>query len=209
LRYSFFSMYKFTIAVSIFASISFASQAINTIDTIEKVKPVKRTESIEIITVTGSQPLKYFRKQFQQAEEDLFDALNALDFEESFKIECGDKRKSFSRIKRRVCEPKFVDGITYEMTRLAMSPPRELKDHLYRLPTRTSIENKISAKHKVHLAKVRKAVESSSELQLKLLNLNKAKYVLEQKKKEVFGENMVSTKTIKNFENITQNKEPK
>lgn len=52
-------------------------------------------------TVTGSRSMVFFKKQFLQAQDDFFAALNALALEESYKIECDRKRNSFSRVKRR------------------------------------------------------------------------------------------------------------
>jgi hypothetical protein len=208
LQNSFVSSKKLILTAMFLASISFASQASKTNETNEKINLVEPSESIEIITVVGSQPLKVLKLRFQQAEEDFFGALNALAFEESYKIECRQKKKTHSRIQRRVCEPKYVDMINYQMTNFTLtSQGGLLEDRIERVPSTLVIEKAVTAKHKDHLVKVRETVENSSELQAKLLYLTKAKRALEIKKMEVFGENAASMEIIKSIDSITRAEE--
>lgn len=170
---------------------SFTALAINTSSTdAQKNKP---EQEIEIITITGSQPLHFFRAQLEAAENDFYAALNEMMDDESFKISCKMKKDSFSHIiDRRVCEPKYVSEIKYLLTQTALRGRAQLankfQDKLYKLPTRAALNNRFNKARKEHLAAVRKQVENNPDLQQKLLNVNKAKYSFNKKHMEEFGD---------------------
>lgn len=156
-------------------------------------------QAVEIITVTGSRPLGFFREQFIQAEDDFFAAYNHLVREDEFKIECKVKVRSFSHISRRSCEPKYVNIITSEMTQQSLgygSRRDEVLGRLSKKDNRRTIEKAIAKKRKKHLANVKELVSTNPKLQQELLHLNQAKYALEQKKIDVFGEDWVAKEAI-------------
>lgn len=149
-------------------------------------------ESIEIITITGERSLAFFRQQFDQAQSDFFAAINALPLDDSYEISCERKANSFSRIKRKICEPKYVGEIEYELTQQAIGDRIDLEKNLNRLVSDGVLKNSVDAKREKHLAALSTAIRKSPELQQKLLNLNQARYSLEQKKVEVFGETLAA-----------------
>ncbi|GAB5382353.1 MAG: hypothetical protein Alis3KO_38120 [Aliiglaciecola sp.] len=187
--------FKISLLFSTFLFINFSSQALM-VNQSSTAETEENAESIEIITITANRSLAFFRQQHRQAEDEFFAALNALALDDSYEIKCERKNNSFSRIKRRVCEPKYVDEIKFELTQLAVVGRAELQrrfqDGLYKLPSRGVIKNSVNAKRKKHLAALSKVIENNPELQQKLINLNKANYSLEQKKAEVFGKELTA-----------------
>lgn len=170
---------------------TFSASAINTSEV--NAQQNQPEPEIEIITITGSQPLHFFRDQLEFAEDNFYAALNEMMDDESFKIDCKMKKNSFSHITdRRVCEPKYVSEIKYLLTQTALRGRAQLsnrfQDQLYKLPTRAALNNRFVKARKLHLAAVRKHVENSPELQQKLLNVNKAKYSFNKKHLETFGD---------------------
>lgn len=152
-------------------------------------------KQVEVITVTGNRPIAFFRDQFQQAEQEFFALYNAKETNDEFKIECGAEKRSFSHVARNTCEPRYVEQTIYEMTQEALeigSKRQGLQGQLQNLSSRRAIELKLKAKRKKHLASLRSIVEQNPDLQLKLLHLNQAKYALEKKRAEHFGEDLVS-----------------
>jgi hypothetical protein len=134
--------------------------------------------------------------------------LNVSVSEEAYEIDCRLKRKAFTRIRVRVCEPKYAADITYESTNIALGVVGLIDDNLAgRFAEGLSAEMKISKEHINHLGFVREVVRNSPELQAKLLHLVKAQFSLEQTKIKFFGENAAYTQMTKNIESITQTKE--
>ena len=152
-------------------------------------------QKVEVITVTGNRPIAFFRDQFQKAEQEFFALYNAKEMNDEFRIECGAQKHSFSHLARNVCEPKYIEQTIYEMTQEALeigSKRQGLQGQLQNLSSRRAIELKLKSKRKKHLASLRSIVEQNPDLQLKLLHLNQAKYALEKKRAEKFGEDLVS-----------------
>ncbi|GAB5382354.1 MAG: hypothetical protein Alis3KO_38130 [Aliiglaciecola sp.] len=183
---------KASIAVSSVFLFSLSSQALMVYQS-AAVNVQDDKQSIEIITITGERSLAFFRQQFVQTQKDFFDAINALQLDDSYEISCERKTNSFSRIKRKVCEPKYVEEIRYDLTQQAIGDRAELDKNLNRLVSDGVLQNSVNAKRKIHLAALSKAIRNNPDLQQKLLNLNKARYSLEQKKVEVFGKSLAAT----------------
>lgn len=171
--------------------VTYSASAINTSEA--DAQQSQTEKEIEIITITGSQPLHFFREQLEFAEDNFYAALNEMMDDESFKIDCKTKKNSFSHITdKRVCEPKYVSEIKYLLTQTALRGRAQLanrfQNQLYKLPTRAALQNRFAKARKQHLAAVRKHVENSPELQQMLLNVNKAKYSFNKKHLETFGD---------------------
>lgn len=198
---------KFSTLLSALLVFSLPAIAYTPNQTITPEAETEEQQSIEIITVTGLRSLGFFRKQYRQAEEDFFDAINALALDQSFNIKCENKNHSFSRIQKRVCEPKYVNDIKYELIQLALGGRAEISSSMYKLSTRGEKRNQVMAERKKHLAALQKSLENNPELQALLLNVNKAKYSLEQKKIEVFGEEYASAavKNVKQTQEFVEN----
>lgn len=66
----------------------------------------------EIIQVIGQRPLNYFRKLYNQYENQFWDSYNALVEDPSMRMECRSERRSLqTRVTVKVCQPVFVSLI--------------------------------------------------------------------------------------------------
>ena len=69
-------------------------------------------EDIEVVEVVGRKPIIFYKKQYQKAVFDFYDAFNSITTESLFKVECKSRlRKSFTRIKTRQCHPNYISHI--------------------------------------------------------------------------------------------------
>ncbi|WP_395342652.1 hypothetical protein PN836_001490 [Ningiella sp. W23] len=153
----------------------------------------------EIITVTGERPLSFFRDQYVKAQDEFFESLNNYTENDSFKIDCEMDKRAFTNIYERECQPRYVDEIIYTMNQKSLdfgSDRRGLLDKIQNLPSNNSIYLEIQDTRKKHLAHVKNIVKSTPEVQQKLLQFNQARYSLEQKRIETFGEKLASDKSV-------------
>ncbi|GAB5382355.1 MAG: hypothetical protein Alis3KO_38140 [Aliiglaciecola sp.] len=188
-----------TFSLVLFSSVSLA---VNTHETpVEQVSNNAESSQVEIITVTGERPLSFFRNQFKLAENDFFTALNNLTDQEEFKIVCDNTARTFTHVSLRACQPKYVKMVKTELTEFALNTGSRREGSFQKfqnLPSKRKVDQKLAKKRKEHLEHVKSLVKNNPDIQLKLLNLNKAKYSLEQKRVEFFGERWVSQTVMAN-----------
>lgn len=182
-----------TFSLVLFSSVSLA---VNTNKTpFEQTRYHNETSPMEVITVTGERPLSFFRNQFRLAEEDFFAALNSLTDQEEFKIVCDKTARTFTHVSLRACQPKYVKIIKAQLVEFAINTGSRRGASIQKfqdLPSKRKVDQALAKKRKEHLAHVKELVKGNPDIQEKLLNLNKAKYSLEQKRVEIFGERWVS-----------------
>jgi len=153
------SKYIPVLSIAILFFFSLSSHAINA--TGINGENANTNTNVEIITVTGSRPLDFFRKQLRESEQAFYYSLNDMTDEDEFKIECDIKKNSFSKVASRVCQPKYIELIKYELNQDALqrgSARKGIQDKIKNLPSRRMLERKIAKKRKEHLANVKTLV---------------------------------------------------
>ena len=70
----------------------------------EEISP----EAVEEITVYGERSIIVLRKEFELAQENMFELFNTLNSDDEFDIECEYEQRLGSRRWHHVCTPKFA-----------------------------------------------------------------------------------------------------
>lgn len=68
-------------------------------------------EPLEEVIVHGRK-LAELRKELHQAEDQFFSVFNSLNSDDDYDVRCGERAPVGSRIKRRVCEARFVGELS-------------------------------------------------------------------------------------------------
>ena len=84
----------------------------------EPVLAEETSGTIEEVIVLGSKSLVKLRHEMYRAEEALYDLFNSFNTDDDFYIRCYKEAPTGSKIKRRVCRPKFVGELIAEETQM-------------------------------------------------------------------------------------------
>ena len=91
---------------------------------------------IESIEVTGKKPLSLLKKDFIKAEDNFYNAYNALVKDREMQMDCKMQSiHDFTRVKKRICVPNFFETIKSD----------EMDKAVDRIGGRTSISNIMNA----------------------------------------------------------------
>jgi hypothetical protein len=91
---------------------------------------------IESIEVIGKKPLSLLKKDFIKAEDNFYDAYNALVKDREMQMNCKMQSiHDFTRVKKRICVPNFFETIRSD----------EMDKAVDRIGGRTSISNIMNA----------------------------------------------------------------
>lgn len=132
-------------------------------------------KDIEVIGVVGERSLLYFKDQLLKAEMDFYDAYNALDIDEKFRVVCRRENRPGSRIKDDVCYPQYV------LQRMAQETQEALLSGLP-YPDLDDIEFAVREEREESMAYVEKVVTENPHLIEKLIVMNQKKQKYEEMK---------------------------
>lgn len=142
----------------------------------------QESQEYERIQVTGQLPTSYYRTMLHKAEDNFFDMFNALSEKEEFQVTCERKANhGFTRLKKRVCEAKFVsmiDADDIESSQRLQSSRRSLVTNKL---SRTKKYKEMAKKQATYMAKL---INSNEKLRLEYLKLADAKQKFENSKNQ-------------------------
>jgi hypothetical protein len=91
-------------------------------DTTEQDSPPAQDESIDEVTVYGTQSLHNLRIELHGAEEKVFAMFNELNLDDAYDIHCEDEIPFGSLTKRRLCVPNFLREASTNNDRYSWMP---------------------------------------------------------------------------------------
>lgn len=160
-----------------------ASEALDPKDIVlssDDVNP-KVKDNIEIIGVFARTPLLFFKKEMERAELDFYESFNAIADEDKFRVKCRLEAKVASRIKKRVCYPRYVLDRMAQETQNALSSGSPF-------PTLEEIEFLVKRDKEEALLYAEKIVKDNPELLKKLIKMNEKQEKYQSKRAEYFDD---------------------
>ena len=157
----------------------------NSIFASENIQENKTEENLEspdsLITIYGDRPISFYKRKVRLAENTLFDLYNELTEVDEFKVICKKRQHSFSKLRTRTCESKFVSKLTYKYQKQASSTTSK------RRSGGSSSNSVLNAKKNAEMQEKRKQqiedfgklVNSNQKLREHFEELNNAKKLLE------------------------------
>lgn len=138
-------------------------------------------DNIEIIGVFAQTPLLFFKKQMEIAELDFYESFNAIADEDKFRVKCRLEAKVGSRIKKRVCYPRYVLDRMAQETQNALSSGSPY-------PTLEEIEFLVKRDKEEALVYAENIVKENPELLQKLVKMNEKQEKYQSKRTEYFDD---------------------
>lgn len=138
-------------------------------------------DNIEIIGVFAQTPLLFFKKEMEIAELDFYESFNAIADEDKFRVKCRLEAKVGSRIKKRVCYPRYVLDRMAQETQNALSSGSPY-------PTLEEIEFLVKRDKEEALLYAEKIVKENPELLQKLVKMNEKQEKYQSKRTEYFDD---------------------
>jgi hypothetical protein len=167
---------KLSILLLLSSALSVSSASTNGPVSSQGKPEVDKQEQIETISVVGERSMLYFRHQMQDAEFDFYVAYNALADNEKFIMLCNRENILGSRIRVKVCLPRYVRDRMAQETQNAI-----FLSGVY--PKLSEIEFAVREEREESMAYVESVVTENPELLAKLVMLNKKKMQYAQAKK--------------------------
>lgn len=176
-------IYKSLISTLFLSQLAFAQSALaNSNANSELNSNIENTkqQDYDRIEVTGQRPTSYYRSMLHKAEDNFFAMFNSLSEKEEFQVTCERKANhGFTRLKKRVCEAKFVSMINAD----DLESSKRLKSSRGNLEinklSRTKKYKKMAQKQAVYMAEL---INSNEKLRVEYLKLAEAKQKLENAK---------------------------
>ena len=112
------SGYQFigTLVFTLFVHASFAQEANE-----ESTTEVEVKQNIERIQVTGRKPRRFFLKEYEKHQKAFFESFNELVEDRDMQVVCEATNYTRTRIKKRNCQPRFIETIKSEETQREIS----------------------------------------------------------------------------------------
>lgn len=156
-------------------------------DTSGSIFNAESDTDVETIDIEGIKPLRYYEKQLELAELDFYDLYNSLADEEKFKMICRRDYRVGTRIRQISCYPQYFLQRYANETQDAWNntTSKDLASKVVRnIPTYGTIEFLTAKTKKEALTYVEKLVEEHPELLRKLLKMENARVIYEEKRNE-------------------------
>ncbi|MBT1450409.1 hypothetical protein KJ365_05900 [Glaciecola sp. XM2] len=80
----------------------------------QEAQPTKK--EVERIEVQGSRPKGYYLSEFRKNQTDFVRMFNDLVNDSEMEVVCESRAQTGSRVKKRVCEPRFISTLTFRET---------------------------------------------------------------------------------------------
>jgi hypothetical protein len=78
-------------------------------------------KNLERIEVQGQRPRMFYLSEYRKRQREFVDMFNDLVDDKDMQVVCSLESETGSRIKKRNCQPRFIDTITYEETQRELS----------------------------------------------------------------------------------------
>ena len=150
----------------------------------EEESPVIQ-DNLETIGIVSDVPMSYYRRQIEIAELDFYDLYNSLADESKYLMYCRREAKVGSKIKRMACYPQYFLEVYSQMSQdaFASTPTDKLAMGIvYNPPSLDDIEFLTQRDKKKALKYVEDLVKEHPALLEKLLKMNNAIDVYEERK---------------------------